>query len=367
MRILYIVPGINNEGGVARVLSVKANYLVENFGYEVHILTQNGGNSPLFFSFIDTIYLHDMVMKGNKISFFLQYVKALKKALTTINPDLIIVCDNGLKAYSIPFILKTKTPIIFECHGSKYIEENKQRKYFLSEKIKFAFKEFSANKFAKFIGLSKESLNEWNLTNSDIIPNPLWFKTSQLAHLKSKKVIIVGRHSYEKGLDRMLKIWQKVIINYPDWRLEIYGKSNENQELQKLANALNIGNNVTFFKPVKNINDKYLEASILAMTSRTEGFPMVLIEAMAIGLPVIAYDCPVGPRSIIINNENGFLVENGNLDMFVQKMELLIEDENLRIQMGKNAKNSVSKYDLETIMQQWKSLFEHLAKNNSIL
>jgi glycosyltransferase involved in cell wall biosynthesis len=362
MKILYIIPKINNEGGVARVLSVKANYLIGNFGYKVHILTQNDGNNPLFYSFNPKIALHDIVLKGNKIAFFLQYIKALKKNVSTIKPDVIIVCDNGLKAYFIPFVLKTDTPIIFECHGSKYIEEKEQAKYFSGTKIKSLFKEFSANKFTKFVALSKESLKEWNVKNGVVISNPLWFRASSFADLKSKKVIIVGRHSYEKGLDRMLLIWQKVIKKHPDWSLEIYGKSNENQELQKLTNTLNINNNVTFFEPVKNINDKYLGASIMVMTSRTEGFGMVLIEAMAIGLPCVAYDCPCGPRAIIQDNKNGFLVENGNIDSFVQKIELLIEDENCRVQMGKNAQVSTEKYNLDSIMQHWKSLFEDLEK-----
>ncbi|MDD5150781.1 MAG: glycosyltransferase family 4 protein [Flavobacterium sp.] len=362
MKILYITPKINNEGGVARVLSVKANYLVENFGYEVHILTQNEGNKPLFFSFDDKIVLHDMILKGNLISFFLQYIKALKKAITKIHPDIIIICDNGLKAYSIPFILKTKASIIFECHGSKYIEEKEQANSFFTTKFKLAFKEFSANRFTKFVALSKESLKEWNVKNGVVISNPLWFKSSRFSDLKSKKVIAVGRHSYEKGLDRMLQIWQKVIVNHPDWSLEIYGKSNKNQELQKLVNSLKIGSTVAFFDPVKNINDKYLDVSILVMTSRTEGFGMALIEAMALGLPCVAYDCPVGPRSIIKNNENGFLVEDGKIDSFVQKIELLIEDENLRLQMGKKAQESTEKYNLDRIMQQWKTLFEEITK-----
>jgi glycosyltransferase involved in cell wall biosynthesis len=87
---------------------------------------------------------------------------------------------------------------------------------------------------------------------------------------------------------------------------------------------------------------------------------MVLIEAMASGLPCVAYDCPIGPRAIINDGVNGFLIEDGNVDSFVQKLDLLIEDENLRIKMGKNAQESVKKYDLDSIMQQWKSLFETL-------
>lgn len=362
MKILYIVPKINNEGGVSRVLSVKANYLVEEFGYEVHILTQNRGNNPLFYTFDEKIILHDMVLQGNKISFLFQYAKALKTVLRNVKPDIVVICDNGLKAYTIPFILKINKPIIFECHGSKYIEEKEQSKYFSGTKVKSLLKVFSANKFTKFVCLSKFSLKEWNVKNGIVIPNPLWFKASRFADLNQKKLIAVGRHSYEKGLDRTLQIWQKVIVKHPNWSLEIYGKSQENKKLQILANRLNIGQNVTFFEPVKNINDKYLEASILAMTSRSEGFGMVLLEAMALGLPCVAYDCPVGPRSIITNNENGFLVEDNNIDAFVQKLELLIEDEEMRILMGTNAKNSVSKYDIDNIMQQWKLLFESLVK-----
>jgi glycosyltransferase involved in cell wall biosynthesis len=358
MKILYIVPNINNEGGVARVLSIKANYLLEKLGCEVLILTQNNGDSALFYDFNPKIELHDIILKGNKIAFFFQYVKKLNQKINLIKPDIIIVCDNGLKAFTIPFVLKTKIPIIFESHGSKFIEEKQKNKFHFLAKVKLLFKDYSANKFAKFVALSNESLKEWNVINGIIIPNPLWFKTNQFSDLKAKKVIAVSRHSHEKGLERLLLIWKKVVEKHPDWTLDIYGKYSENLGLQKIAQSLNISKNVVFYEPVKNINDKYLEASFYVMTSYYEGFPMVLIEAMASGLPCIAYDCPCGPRAIINNNQNGFLVENENLDTFVQKIELLIEDENLRIQMGKKAQKNSEKYDLEFIMQQWKLLFE---------
>jgi glycosyltransferase involved in cell wall biosynthesis len=161
----------------------------------------------------------------------------------------------------------------------------------------------------------------------------------------------------------MLKVWQKVIQKNPEWMLDIYVKPNDNREIQTLVNSLNIRGNVMFHEPVKNINDKYIESSILVMTSRTEGFGMVLIEAMACGLPVLAYDCPVGPRSIITNNENGFLIEDGNIDLFIEKLNLLIENENLRIEMGNKAKENSNRYNLDTIMLQWKNLFEGLIKD----
>ena len=365
MKILYLVPNISNEGGVARVLSVKINYFIEKLGFEIHILTQNKGNFPLFYEFNSKIKLHDISLKGNKFSFFFQYKKTLQKAVNTINPDVIIVCDNGLKAFTIPFFLKSDKPIIFESHGSKFIQEFEIKNNVFS-KLKLylllKFKEIGARKFTKVVALSDENLKEWNVKKGIVIANPIWFETKELAKLENKKAIVLARHSYEKGLDRLLPIWQKVLKKYPDWILEIYGKSDKNLTLQNLALSLKIDKNIRFFEPVKSIDKKYLGTSFFLMTSRSEGFGMALVEAMALGLPCVAYDCPVGPRSIIFNNENGFLVEDGNSDLFVEKINLLIENKDLRLDIGKKAKNSCEKYNLEAIMLQWKMLFEEVVK-----
>ena len=133
-------------------------------------------------------------------------------------------------------------------------------------------------------------------------------------------------------------------------------------KFKKLCKDLNISNNVNFNMFTRTIQDKYFQSSLFLMTSRSEAFGMVLIEAMASGLPCLAYDCPIGPRAIINEGENGFLIEDGNVDSFVQKLELLIDNENLRIKMGKNAITSIKKYNIDSIMQQWKMLFESLVK-----
>ena len=368
MKLLYVVPNLNNGGGVARVLSIKTNFLIEKFGYEVHILTQNDGNSSLFYTFNEKIVLHDMILEGANIKFLNNYRKSLNKQVASINPDIIIVCDNGLKAFTFPFILKGNKPIIFECHGSRFMEENVTNDMFFSNflrKLKYRFKFFGASKFNKIITLSEENREEWSKKNSIVIPNPIWLDTNVTSKLNSKKAIVVSRHSYEKGIDRLLLIWKKVISIHPDWVLDIYGKSEKKNNHFALANNLNLKNNVSFFEPVNNINEKYLEASMCLMASRYEGIPMVLIEAMASGLPCITYDCPCGPRAVVNNNYNGFLIENSNENEFVKAVCSLIEDENLRIQMGKNAKESTNKYKTDAIMKLWDELFIELVSKTS--
>lgn len=361
MNLLYITQRANEEGGVQRVLAVKTNYLIEKFDYKVSIITQNEGNKNLFFEFNDQIDFYDIELKSNKVLNLLRYKKKLQKFITIIQPDCIIVCDFALKSFSIPLLIKTKIPIVFEAHGSRFNEYRNSSFLGLTNRFKYKYRNYCASHFFLFIALSNESLKEWSVKNGIIIPNPLWIEKESFSDLKAKKVIVVARHSHEKGIDRLLQIWKLVAEKQTDWSLEIYGKQDENLGLENLAKKLNIEKTVLFFNPVKNITQKYKEVSILAMTSRNEALPMVLLEAMAIGLPCIAYDCPVGPKAIIQNNENGFLIEDGNKDSFVEKLNLLMEDENLRVTMGENAIKSIEKYDLSTIMQQWKGLFESIA------
>ena len=358
MKIVYLTPTVANEGGVAKSLSVKTDFFIENFDYSITIITQNNGNQPLFHRFNSRINWDDIVLEGNLVRRFLSYKKSINQKIELINPDVVVVSDNGLKGYLVPILLKTKRPVVFESHGSIWVEEKKTVHWLTFLKSKY--KLFLASYFTRFIVLSEESEKEWKLKNCQIIPNSIDIDFSRKAKLESKKVIAIARHSYEKGLDRLLHVWAKIQEIKPDWQLDVYGDFSKNISFIKLAQELQLQNSVHFFEPTKHLEAVYLSSSLLVMTSRTEGFPMAILEANALGLPVIAYDCPVGPRAIIKQGENGLLVENGNQNQFVKQLVYLIENVELRKRMGQKAQTMMQSYQHQKIMNQWKVLFESL-------
>ena len=363
MKLLYITNGIHGSGGLERVLSIKASYLAEHYNYEVTILTLNSDGKDLFYDFSPKIKFYDVKASGNPISYFLSYRKGINKALKNVIPDVISVCDDGLKGMLFPLIFGKKIPVIYERHVSKQIEnktDNLSFKEILMFKIVFCFMIYGGKKFNKFVVLTKGNLDEWNLDNLIVIANPLPFNPAVQSSLMNKKILAVGKQSFQKGYDRLLKIWKIVQRKHPDWELDIYGNLNQSLGLEKKAEDLGVSKTVSFYPPVRNIQEKYKNSSIYVMSSRFEGFGMVLIEAMSFGVPCISFNCPHGPADIIKNGQDGFLIENDDIEDFANKIIQLIENENQRKEMGLNAKEKIKQFYPETIAKQWDTLFKSL-------
>jgi glycosyltransferase involved in cell wall biosynthesis len=178
--------------------------------------------------------------------------------------------------------------------------------------------------------------------------------------LTNKTLIAVGKHTHQKGFDRLLQSWAVIQQTQPEWILEIYGKFDEQHSLQKLAKQLNIENSIRFFEPDPDIASRFLAAAVFAFSSRFEGFGMVLIEAMACGVPCVSFDCPCGPSDIIRSGEDGFLVPNNDTVAFTQQLLQLIENRALREQLGTQAKINVQRYLPEVVVKQWDELFKSL-------
>lgn len=363
IKLLYITNQICGSGGLERVLSIKASYLTEKLNYEIHIITLNQGDTPLFYDFSKKLIYHDITTKGKNLKYFLSYRQGLKKIIGLVKPDIISVCDDGLKGLFVPVFINRPCPMVYERHVSKNIEI-KSDKISIFQQIKlklvYSLMDMGGKTYNKFIVLTKGNLKEWPLKNLQVISNPLSFYPSTCSTLENKKVIAVGKHCHQKGFDRLLQIWKLVTNNFPDWKLEIYGTIDKSEGLLELTQKLRIEKTVTFFPPEKNIGEKYQSASIYSMSSRYEGFGMVLTEAMAYGVPCVSFDCPYGPSDIIDNGVDGYLVTNGCIEEFSKKICELIENKNLLQAMGSKARTSVLRFQSEEIVPQWDVLFKQL-------
>lgn len=377
MKIIYIYPSLVTMGGADRIIIQKANYLAEELGYEIYIITDSQKGRKTIFPLSSKVNHIDLGLdfdKQYKYNFFFRFIyykyqsylykKKLSLTINRIKPNIII----STLGRETDFVIKLKGDwsIIGEAHTTKdntrKIKElilkggiHKLAGLYLNKQIEKCVKQYKS-----LIVLNPVEKEKWgNVIEAQVIPNPLTFKTTSNSHHDSKNIIFVGRLEYEKGVDRLIDIWEGIYRNNIDWSLHIYGIGTMGNKLRDLIKIKKL-KNIFIHQPVSDIKSRYLESSILILTSRYEGFGLVLIEAMSCGLPCISFDCPYGPRNIIKNNINGFLVENGNIKDMIENIQILINDKSLRIKMGKEAVITAQSYQPEYIMQQWNELFKGL-------
>lgn len=377
MKIVICTTGLYISGGTEKVITDKANYLSTVFGYEVIILCHQEREN--FFKLDPKVKVESLSVNydevNNEKNFVLKkfkfhlklnrHKKKFQKFLQKEKPDIITAWDN-LSSY-ICLSSKTKCKKILECHVDKSNFLGKEREKFLFrilDKYRKRKRKLNILKWDKFIVLTEEGKEEWlrerNINNLKIIPNSLPFYPDEISSCKNKTIISVGRLVEQKGYNDLIEVWSKLFKKYPDWKLEIYGEGPLKKELQEKIDTLGMTNSLLLKGSNKRIMERYLESSIYVMTSKYEGMPMVLLETMACGLPVVSFDCPCGPKDIIKDGEDGFLIRNRDLDEMAKKLEFLIKNENQRKIMGKKAHENIARYSKEKVMLQWKNLFEEL-------
>lgn len=375
MKILYCIAGTCHSGGMERVLANKANYLVRH-GYEVVVVTTDQQGLPPFFPLdkrIRCIDLHVNYEENNGKSFLnklwhypwkqYRHKKRLREVLCQERPDIAIsmFCNDA------GFItqLGDGSKKLLEIHFSKFkrLQYGRKGLWRLADLWRSQQDEKTVARFDKFVVLTEEDKGYWgDLSNITVIPNALTFSTPQRASLSNKKVIAVGRYTYQKGFERLIEAWRIIAPRFPDWQLDIVGEGEEREALQRQINAYGLERQIALVSPTKEVEKLYLEASLLVLSSRYEGLPMVLLEAQAFGLPIVAFRCKCGPADVVTDGEDGFLVADGDTLELAQRMMALMADEALRQQMGRKAKVASHRYDEENVMKQWTDLFDSLTK-----
>ena len=217
----------------------------------------------------------------------------------------------------------------------------------------------------RFVVLTESDKKAWHeLDNVEVISNPLSFAPTTVSSHTNKRVIAVGRYCHEKGYDHLLQAWAIVQKRCSDWRLDVFGDGDRNA-YEALIDQLGIDRSrCKLNQRTQSIQQEFEQSAISVCSSRFEGFGLVIIEAMACGVPVVSFDCPWGPRTIICNGEDGILVENGNVDQLADALLKLMADDQLRTSMGSKAKVNVQRFSIEVIGDKWKKLFEEIVGNN---
>ena len=376
-KIVYCTPALYFAGGMERVLTMKANYFAEHFGYDITIILTDGIDKPIFYPLSDKVKVINLNIGFEelwtcsfikKIVIYLKkqylYKKMLKKELMRIRPDITV----SMLRREINFIneIKDGSKKIGEIHINRANFRNFESKD--DNLIKKLFAKVWMNdltnklkKLDRFVVLTEKDKEAWvELDNVCVIPNPLSFIPQNISKLTEKRVIAVGRYCHEKGYDLLLKAWRIVQNSIADWRLEVYGEGDRSQ-YDEMISSLNIDRHRCILHGrSSNIQDEFEKSSLAVCSSKFEGFGLVITEAMSCGLPVVSFDCPWGPRAIIQDGEDGLLVENGNVEKLAEALIMMIQHPEMRSKMAAKAIENVQRFSIEKIAEKWRSLFDSL-------
>lgn len=369
MKILYLTEDISTSGGIEKLLYIKSEYFRRKFNYQVSIISERQCNDTPFFNSQSTTLNID-----NRNRFILFYWLEMFKVLFKIRKiqkkesyDIIISTGFYIDLLLPLLKIRTNCKVIREFHTAKkntsLYEQRKMPTDFLRRlvrRIYIALERISLSYVDRLVILTKEDSDKWDNKNIEIIPNFITIDEVKTSSCESKKVISVGRLAKQKGYEYLIEIWKKISYKYPDWVLEIYGVGEEKENLELIIQKQGLEDTFILKGYTNNIHEKYSEASIYVMSSRVEGMPLVLLEAMASGLPVISFACPTGPKDLVKEGDSGFLIDCFDLDSFAQRLEELILSFDKRKRMGESALKNTDNYSKEKVMLKWKKLFDEL-------
>lgn len=354
-RKLCLVIHSLQAGGMERVMSELARYFASKEELELHLILY-GISREIFYELPENITVHKPAFGFDNRRRFISTIRTiffLRRSISRINPEsvlsfgeywnnLVLLATRGLK------------PAV-------YVSDRSQPDKSLG-RLQDSLRRW-LYPLASGVVLQTEKAREIYLRNNRsrniaVIGNPVRAISAGNKEIKREKtVLMVGRLIRSKNQDQLIEIFARAAS--PDWKLVLVGydhlKQNNLERLKKLAGELQVEERVVFAGKQDQIDSFYLSSSIFAFTSSSEGFPNVIGEAMSAGLPVIAYDCTAGPSEMIIDGHNGYLVPLFDKDKFAARLGRLMSDEDLRLLMGSNARESIRRFSREHICESFYS------------
>ena len=368
MRIVYCTSPLTT-GGIQSVTVTKANALAGNPDNKVWIITCGDDSGKSAFPVSENVALLGIKGKNDwrfpwnllrMIPDWMYLRKNLRLTLDRIRPD-IVVSTSGMEKWVIPCI-KGPWATVREIHNVKYYRRREAVSFpgkVLAAICDFLDFDINVRRFDRIVILTQEDRDlHWSKSkNVSVIPNPLRFSDCRVSSLDNKEVIAVGRLVYQKNFGSLVRAFSTVRSRFPDWRLSILGEGEERASLERLIKDLSLEGSVFLEGNCDNVKERMLSSSLLALTSRFEGMGVVLIEAMGCGLPVVSYACQCGPKDVITDGVDGFLVPEGDERTLADRICCLIGNEEERKRMGLAARESSSRYALPVVIRQWMDLF----------
>ena len=373
MRILYLTGQIKYLGGIERVISLKVNYLSDILGEDVFLLTYEQNNAPFYYHISNKVKWDDLQINYdvalNKKSFLswrnikkaIKHFILLYDRIKKIKPDIIIIPNGGYDYLYLPFIHRS-IPKVREFHSSFSIQNKMNMD--IKERFKKFINTFVLTKYSCVVVLNENEKVYIPSPNVVVIPNPIIInRTNWKVKLNSSNFLAAGRLSPVKGFDTLIVVWSRIKQKNPLLKLHIYGDGDPEyiNYLNNLIKEYRMSDNIILHRGLSDLVLYMENYSALICTSHSECFPMIILESMSIGLPVISYDCPFGPRNIITNNVDGFLVKNQNREGLLNK---IIDYSNMQIEekakISLNAISKAKKFKIEKVMMIWMELFKQL-------
>lgn len=361
MNICFMLGGFHQNGGIGRVTSMLANRLADFDEFNITTLSYVNTKLPNLYEVSDKIYQEFFLSRYQSMGKLMLTggEKKLRNFLVKHDIDVLIACGALFYPICVRASKKIKTKCICWEHSnpegnSDHRGQNGARKY--------GIKRSDLN-----VVLTKSALavykDNYHANRTMQIYNPIdeqVFKYTSAYNSESKKIISVGRLSYQKYFEKAVDVASRVLPSHPEWIWDIYGNGEEFDSLNQLISDAGLSDQMHLCGQVDDLYERYKNYALMVMTSRYEGFPMTLLEGNGNALPLISFDIPTGPNEIIEDGGNGYLIKAFDSGDMAQKLSLLIMDTERRGEMSNRSKELCSRFAEKEILGQWQTILNSL-------